>query len=226
MSYFRRMAMAMPIPSPIDGYVKDGLILAYDGYQEPSGGVWKDLSPSHNDMVLTDGYDFDADGHSLHVIKGNDHTTREPVYFAANFTIEVVVRLNVSGYNSFLATSSWALMLYNASLYFRTYTVGYICTPNISATGATTALQVAYGDTCEARFYRNYRNTWAKEKGALNHTAPISYKLYFGTSKLNVDANIYALRIYDRKLTDEELLNNRLLDAQRFNVPTTNIDNI
>lgn len=43
MSYFRRMAMAMPIPSPIDGYVKDGLVLAYDGYQEPSGGVWKDL---------------------------------------------------------------------------------------------------------------------------------------------------------------------------------------
>ena len=215
----------MPEKTVISDYVQDGLVLAYDGYQAPSGGVWKDLSPSHNDMVLTDGYEFDTSGHSLRVVAGNNHTTSSAVNFAANFTFEVVVQPNVGSYNTPIAANKSSVLLYNSSLYFRTKT-NYICYVYLTTSSpCKTGLQVAYGDTCEARYYRNANKEWRKESGYLNHTAA-ALQLTFGSSLFNVDANFYALRLYNRKLTDAELLQNRKLDAARFDIPTTKIDQV
>ena len=228
MSQIRRMIAAMPEKTVISDYVQDGLVLAYDGYQAPSGGVWKDLSPSHNDLALADGYNFDTDNHRLWAKQGDNHTTTDDVYIPTNFTWEIVLGFpEALSYNTPLSDGKIGLVLKNGSTYFRTQSAGYVSIVYMTSNDFdVSAMQVAYDtESCESRFYRNSWAKWSMEAGYLNHKA-VTMPLYMGPSSFHCSAYIYALRIYNRKLTDAELLHNRKLDAARFDIPTTKIDQV
>lgn len=227
--------MAMPIPSPIDGYVKDGLILAYDGYQEPSGGKWKDLSSSHNDLVLASDVAYDSSTHKLTFTTTNSVTTAGvPIDADGGVTIEVVGGFTAKNQSWFQGVSDWP---YSPKITLSTD----ICIQ--FPTSATETWQSAYAekggwfmsrDTIDGAMQFAMKGTsevseinglcnpdesWDRRPSVTQTTTfvPCSYNLQFN------DAFIRALRIYNRRLTTAELLQNRLLDASRFDLSTTNI---
>ena len=65
MSQLRRFLASKPLPSIIDGYVRDGLVLCFDGYQPPANGIWKDLSGGNNDMIQGSTTTYDGINHCL-----------------------------------------------------------------------------------------------------------------------------------------------------------------
>ncbi len=229
MSYFRRMAMAMPIPSPIDGYVKDGLVLAYDGYQEPSGGVWKDLSGGGNDLILADGVAYDADAHKVTFAATKSITTSEVLVDAATgWTVEIVGGFSSKNQSWFQGDSPWPytphiflgaglyIQLQNDTQYAYASTGGWF----MSRDSIDGEMQFAIAGTeSEINGLNNNEEEWDRRPSVAQTKTfvPLNYKLTFAT------AFIRSLRMYSRKLTAAELLQNRLLDAQRFNLSTTNI---
>lgn len=221
------MAMAMPIPSPIDGYVKDGLVLAYDGYQEPSGGVWKDLSGSGNDMIVGAGASFDSDYHCFSFTVGGQYAlgdckTSKEVSLSSAVTIEFICAAETSS-NAiiFKCNTTWP---YHPSINFGSFLNIYLpesCkTPWLVSEAISTDHSVCsmhyYAVDGTAVRYKQYGNNQASEGTATNSSAITggSQVLYIGGK----ETRIYALRIYNRALTDAEMVQNRTLDITRFSL--------
>ncbi len=224
MSYFRRMAMAMPIPSPIDGYVKDGLVLAYDGYQEPSGGVWKDLSGSGNDLILADDVAYDADAHKVTFAANNFSKTTNAV--AVDGTTGVTIELVSGSLKTFFeSVTDWPYsprIFHSSPFLYRALNANNYIGASIAVNTSTTILEEQFaveGANSVDHFFSDLDSGWRHitRTNKLTHTAT-NFKMRFGYNTI-----IFAFRVYSRKLSEAELLQNRLLDAQRFNLSTTNI---
>ena len=215
--------MSKPLPSVIDGYVRDGLVLCFDGYQPPAGGKWKDLSGSGNDLVLADGVTYDAEAHKVTFATTNQSKTTNEV--AISGTTGVTIEL-VSGKlgTFFESDTSWP---YSPRIFFSTpflyralndnNYVGTSIAVNTSTALLAEQFSLAGADSAD-HFFDDVNASWrhGTNTNKLTFTAT-NYKLRFYNSI------IYAFRIYNRKLTAAELLQNRLRDAQRFNLSTTNI---
>lgn len=226
MSYFRRMAMAMPIPSPIDGYVKDGLILAYDGHQEPSGGVWKDLSGGGNDMIVGAGASFDSEHHCIAFTVGSqyvngDCTTSKEVSWASAVTFEFIYAHDSEGYAAvFKGSLAWP---YKPYIMFNNFLSPFLpescSTPWLVSPAQSTdrAQKWLHQYAIDGNVYRYKHYSGTLSEGGNTQTNTItggSQVLYFGSN----GARLYAIRIYNRALTDDELLQNRTLDITRYNL--------
>lgn len=223
--------MAMPIPSPIDGYVKDGLVLAYDGYQEPSGGVWKDLSASHNDLVLIDGYNYDDDLHCF-IPNGQKCYTKDVVPLALPFTWEVVwSALKPTDYREFSSyTANWpyypAIVLAGSALPALNTTSGHSYLPVSGASWLKSGdgslrnlLQFTVSDDsvvqCSKAQDKQVYVTSADNTIAF---ADNSSQMCIGRALSSYGFRCFAWRIYNRALSADELLQNRTLDITRFNI--------
>lgn len=221
--------MSKPLPSVIDGYVRDGLVLCFDGYQAPSGGKWKDLSGSGNDLVLADGVTYDAEAHKVTFATKLSTTANEvPMKPASGLTIEVVAPIKGT-MTFFESATNWPN---SPKVFMSNFFYVNLQTATSTTTYANSAGQrgndVA-GITGAAQFAiagaNSEMNTMLKSGGWWLSPSIAQTESFIDT---NYRIQIYsttsiALRIYNRKLTAAELLQNRLLDAKRFNLSTTNI---
>ena len=222
--------MSKPLTSVIDGYVRDGLVLCFDGYQPPSGGKWKDLSGSGNDMILGADATFDETTHKASFTGTTSETSAAVTIDAASgLTIEVVGGFSAKSQEWFSSDCEWPntpKIFLGAGLYIAFKTLN---SPNtyadlggwfMSRDSIDGEMQFAIaGTTSELNGLNNNSEGWDRRPSVAQTEAFLqtNYKLRFGP------AFIRSFRIYNRKLTAAELLQNRLLDAKRFNLSTTNI---
>lgn len=223
--------MAMSIPSPIDGYVKDGLVLAYDGYQEPSGGVWKDLSGSGNDLTLIDGYDYDGNLHCF-IPNGQKCYTKAVVPLVLPFTWEIVwSALKPTDYREFSSyTESWphypAIVMSSFALPALNTTSGHSYLPVIDASWLTSddgslrnllQFTVSAGTVVQCSKYQDGAVRVTSKDNTIAFVDNSS-QMCIGRALSSYGFRCFAWRIYNRALTLEELLQNRTLDITRFNL--------
>ena len=223
--------MSKPLPSVIDGYVKDGLVLCFDGYQPPAGGKWKDLSGSGNDMTQGSTTTYDEVNHCCAFFKNHNYTT-SVVPLPISVTIEAVVSMSDYSYIFFGRDAQWPYapnLFFGIFLnvrYFTASSTAYFAMANLIGVERTTdaskasAYQVWQNDTQSGVWVRNYgENAWQSGPTARNADLIASDSaLRFGGMPDTATLRIYALRIYNRCLTREEMAANRELDVKRFNI--------
>ena len=231
MSQLRRFLASKPLPSIIDGYVRDGLVLCFDGYQPPANGIWKDLSGGNNDMIQGSTTTYDEVNHCCAFIKNHNYTTGV-VPLPISVTIEAVVGMSEYSYVFFGKESAWPYppnMFFGNFLNVRYFTASgtdYFAMANLidieRATDASkaSAYQVWQNDTQSGVWVRRYgENAWQSGPTSRNTDLIASdWKLQFGGMPDTATLRIYALRIYNRCLTQEEMAANREHDIKRFNI--------
>ena len=207
-------------------YVQGGLIAQWDGIDnagtgthDPTSTTWKDLKGSL-DMTLTDKGSWTSDGNALHVAGGGagaQGASATPAYK----TIEVVYKMTDAGgrimFSSGIATRFAVFDSSGKRLYFdgAKTTKTIVCTHDPSAICFATA---TYDDNTVSNLYFNGRlrnddiilNTWGAGDG----------KVAVGDRSLSKSypwmGEVYAIRLYDRALTDEEIALNCAIDRARF----------
>ena len=223
--------MSKPLPSVIDGYVRDGLVLCYDGYQPPAGGVWKDLSGSGNDMIQGSTTAYDEVNHCCAFTDYRNYTTGV-VPLPITVTIEVVTSMTNYSYIFFGKESAWPYppnMFFGNFFYVRYFTAtgsAYFAQPKHISIEPTedasraSAYQAWQNDTQSGTWSRRYgENAWQSGPTARNADLIASDSaLRFGGMPDTATLRIYALRIYNRCLTQDEMAANRELDVKRFNI--------
>ena len=231
MSQIRRMIAAMPEKTVISDYVQDGLVLAYDGYQAPSGGVWKDLSPSHNHMALGSDATYNTTDHCLNFGSSNGCISTKEVALTGGtaLTMECIFRCTKKQgyvwrttntkwpYRPNLVLGTFYLIYFDATQGTTIWNGGY----NLNYPAACQVLigggdDVAYSCRCSSG------ESWGKNKGTLTYD-DVSTQMLFGYGTAGC-CDLYALRLYNRKLTDAEILQNRHLDIERWSLLGSNTD--
>lgn len=230
MSQLRRFLMSKPLPSVIDGYVRDGLVLCFDGYQAPSGGVWKDLSGSGNDMIQSSATAYDEVNHCCAFTDSLNYTTGV-VPHPLLVTIEAVVGMTQYCIIYKSKTAPWP---YQPKLFFGRF----LCMAYKNASGDKVYLNlpklvsvVRTEDASQASIYQVWQNdtqsgawswrydennAWQSGPGTRNEMVATDSQIQFGGEPSGSTLRIYALRIYNRCLTQDEMAANRELDRQRF----------
>lgn len=220
-----------PAPSMPDGYVQDGCVLCFDGYQEPSGGVWKDLSGGGNDLILSTTAVHNTTYHFMG-FSDNSSVTRGIVPLPTTATIEFIV--GVSNSTQYIFQSSTSRWPYAPNMFFGGFlcvrynqesNTGYVRIPNLI--GKT----ISSDESSTPNFYQYSYATpgncqvWNKMSGQnLSLSGPSTQtneSIIDSSDRLKVGSNglrLHALRIYSRYLSDDELLQNRTLDITRYNL--------
>ena len=231
MSQIRRMIAAMPEKTVISDYVQDGLVLAYDGYQAPSGGVWKDLSGGGNHLTLSSTAVYNDTYHFMS-FSDQKSVTAGIVPLPTTATIEWVYGRTLSSLTIFQSSAaSWpyspSLSLYNAYnlRYNQASGSGYIAGVSIGG-GIKDADESSMPNLHQLAFSLDKVEVWYKNSGQseATHVGPktqTNTSIIDSSDQLKVGSTglrLHALRIYNRYLTEDELLRNRTLDAKRFNL--------
>ena len=211
-------------------YVQNGLIAQWDGIDnagtgthDPTTNIWKDLKGSL-DMTLTAKGSWTKDGNALYVNNGAgaQGTSATPAYK----TIEVVYKMTDTGgrimftsgiKNRFVVFDTNGLTKW---LYFNgestdkkidwTYNADEVC-----------FAAATYGDSMLSNVYFNgavksngtRANTWVTGDGKVTVGDRARTGAYPWTGE------VYAIRLYDRVLTDEEIASNCAIDKARFLPP-------
>lgn len=223
--------MSKPLPSVIDGYVKDGLVLCFDGYQPPAGGKWKDLSGSGNDMTQSSTTAYDEVNHCC-AFTYSKNFTAGVVPHPLLVTVECVVSMTAYCIIYKSHTAPWP---YQPKLFFGNFlglayqnSTGdnvYVKLPTLVAIVPTddasqpSSYQVWQNDTQSGAWSRRYgEKAWQSGPADRNEMAETDGQLQFGGEPTGSTLRIYALRIYNRCLTQDEMAANRELDVKRFNI--------
>lgn len=234
MSQLRRFLASKPLPSVIDGYVRDGLVLCFDGYQPPSGGVWKDLSGSGNDMIQGSATAYDEVNHCCAFTTSDNYTTGV-VPHPLLVTVEAVVSMTTHCIIYRSKTAPWP---YQPKLFFGNFLylaynkasgsgIAYVNLPTLVSVVPTddasqpSIYQVWQNDTQSGAWSYRYdeKKAWQSGPGARNaDMAETDGQILFGDVSSGNTLRIYALRIYNRCLTQDEMAANRELDIKRFNI--------
>lgn len=224
-------------------YIEDGLVLHYDGINNTGNGhsdtatVWKDLSGNNNDGTLRN-FNFTTNSewqeNSLEFDGINDAVTITQMNYP-NVTLEIVVSEKVipsgevcyitnaetGGYSIYRANSSTAkgISIYNAG-------VGYkfvYLTDNSNLINKKYSLGLTYDGNNASVYQSAIKHNTSSVTAVgypVNNTVmalgcnPSGANPY--SSYLN--GNIYSVRIYNRALTDEEMLHNYNIDRARFGI--------
>ena len=206
-------------------YVQSGLIAQWDGIDnagtgthDPTATTWKDLK-GNLDMTLTDKGSWTADGNALFCNNGAgaQGASATPAYK----TIEIVYKMTWAGgrimFCSGIATRFAVFDNSGTRLYFdgTTTTRTIVCKHDPSAICFATA---TYDDNTVSNLYFNGSlrnddiklNTWGTGDG----------KVAVGDRSLSAGypwiGEVYAIRLYDRVLTAEEMAANCAIDKARF----------
>lgn len=215
-------------------YVKDGLAVYYDAENNTGNGhsdtatIWKDLSGNENDATLnvatptweTNCYNF-ANGSAQYFESKNNLQLG-----ISDRTIEFVVSTgnnskpqNLFGFGS---SSNWCLtdcLIYGGGF-------------NYHAHGNSANEGISEGITLNKIYSNTWRYTNSRMSYRTNNTVKNNVSFYYlntSTSKFfigkgvhpynsNYPFKIYAIRIYDRLLTDEEIKQNYEIDKYRFGI--------
>lgn len=198
-------------------YVTDGLILWLDGY-DASSSLWTDKVGGReftlvNCIVLQNGVVFN--GTSAYGICHDDAFGGQ--------TIEVAIRDN--------ATTNWAPIFAQQSIATKQNIILYLNNTGTIATRATDTVvpQRSYARQSIASISALQDGTYALVNGneAKGTTADLRQfsrtgELVLGKrqsdSTVYFNGTIHAIRVYNRKLSKAEMLNNQRLDNSRFNL--------
>lgn len=204
-------AIAYPVTNPT--YVQDGLVLLLDGIDKgPDNSAWVDRINGHSftnygavfnsEHVYLDGSSYlqnsSFDGISASV------GTIEVVCEFENFTSTSVLFMGKSGCLSFGVYQQRYIWAAGSS--FATYSGG-------SATAGSTSISAAKALRNGAALTASSGDNWSGPN-SYNWVGRRNSGSYF-------QGKIYCIRIYNRQLTQEEIMANLSVDNERFNLGLT-----
>ena len=222
-------------------YVQDNLVLFYDGLNNTGSGhsnkatTWKDLSTSNFDGTLMNFGDNSWTNNSL-TFDGIDDWVKIAQMDYSNITVEVVMEYyNLDGDSEIDVVTNWQSGGYGIDIHDSTYRdrntfafllsgkgYQYIQSDNPAKIGKKYILTGSY-DGSIVKFWENGIKKESNLEGTIGNTQDNTVMVLGGNPKgENSDASfngkIYAVRIYSKALTDEEVKQNYELDVQRYGV--------
>jgi prepilin-type N-terminal cleavage/methylation domain-containing protein len=212
-------------------YVKDGLIIYLDGFDAPVGNLWKDRSGNNNDATISNAtYDSLLKGYKFvpSTIDGTNDLMTVSFGNGINpngYSISVLAKLNSTlGSQTFISTATATNQRFYMGIYNSLYDTGiqtsvWGTTPTSgtrpSATNGTVLLTTQY-DNGLAKFFLN--NQYQFSKSYTTYTLATNFSLGYlvGSAGYYLDGNIYNVKIYNRVLSSDELLNNYNIDKLKY----------
>lgn len=224
------------MPSSAD-YVQDGLVAQWDGLDnvdtgthDPTATVWKNLAGTGStyDLTLTNNASWNAEGRAL---VADGLSAFAPVNAPEYKTIEVVCkRTSTEGRILFNSGYKTRFVLFDKTSTMRTYFTG-----NATSTSNTTLQMLQPFCASEINFFAarydddgnvesvfkdanqreqgTYWNEWNPGKG-ITIGARIAVKN--SATEYPWYGEVYAIRLYNRRLTKAELARNHRIDCKRF----------
>lgn len=232
MSEFRRKLLSIS-EGEIGEYIQDGLIFQLDGINKgPNSGMWTDLingyTFSGNAIELSNGWDFNGS----HYLESNESGISQ-LNENQNWTIEIAMHLKNPTSWGMLFSSNW-----NYSSRYKHFMVGYDCDTAyaILRSGCSKIHDKKYLYDYEIQFnsditaslycnkpnavlncnYINYSSNNRCELGG--NGAELIIGARNSTKSAFIKAEIYAIRVYNRELSAEEMIYNQEIDKKRYNL--------
>ena len=202
-------------PQPVQSYVTDGLVLWLDGIEKGGTSEWVDKVGGH--VFTNNGATFNND----HVaFDGDDFLTNTSFSppSSGSGTIEVVYDNGAFGTASgmlFAGKTRSGLCFYVSSAKNVIFSIGATSRNKLVATVARSSTSIS-----NARRYENgvamrtNGSDYCTGQNNTNHIGRRSTGNYY-TGK------IYCIRIYNRQITEAEMLENLAVDNSRFNLGLT-----
>lgn len=231
-----------------DAYIKDGLILHYDAINNTGAGhsnnttTWKDLSGSGNDGKLyniggTSTSGWESDGL---VLDGIDDYVTADITSTPDVTIEVVAKVKKEMKESYCGIAGWqhwTTDIPRIGIHRTGEKFTFFSTDNKESNGSRIDYDISYEiincvtlvSSASEKKFTNFIN--GIKTGELSNanvaTLPTQHLFgigdyangnheYVGARPLN--GIIYNVRVYNRALTDEEILKNHEIDKQRYQI--------
>jgi competence protein ComGC len=204
----------------ISEYAQDNLILNLDGGISPDANIWKDKSLALNDMAYLTNYTYDS-ANKCYTFDGGSATSLKDVSLSQNYTIEIVLSTSKYEYmNLGLNSSDLSLLL---QLKIRP-TEQYTFWNNGTSANWSQNYPVKQALNKKTSFVlvNDYTNSqggiyFNNQKYSLNiENLNITSKFLIGGNLEKFSGNIYAIRVYNRALSESEILKNYELDKIRF----------
>ena len=200
-----------PIPSA-DDYVQDGLVFQLDGIDKGNvEGAWVDRKAGrqftlNNCIVNSDNIEFNGTDSSA--------VYNQLLDFGTTTTLEVVYIRETNGGTIISSGSKVQLVVVHDSTGYgnRYFTGNQVTGTTLPDTTTIHTLSIP-----------------TKGRPILDQIAqPKTYKKFYSVSDTNtyvggnpsyLKGKIYSIRIYNRNLTQAEMIKNQMIDIQRFNIP-------
>lgn len=222
-------------------YVQDGLVLFYDGINNTGNGhsnnatTWKDLSTSNFNGTLMNFEDNSWTNNSL-TFDGIDDWVKIAQMDYPNITMEIIMEYDNYGDSQVNVIGNWQNggygivkneVTYKDSNAFSVYLLGksyqYIQSNNLTKIGKKYILTGSYDGSTMKLWENGIKNELSIEGTIGNPQNNTIMVLGANPDGSNYVSNwftgkIYAVRIYNRALTDEEVKQNYELDIQRYGV--------
>lgn len=220
------------IDSDISGYVKDNLILHYDGYHQPDGNIWEDLSGSgnHGDTTTIEASTYKVDSLQLDGVDDGVYLANKVSnLFKDSNTVELTLVFSETssrdvlfGNHSETNTINYEKHeLNNGRIYWnggnpdlntstnffdkdKKYTISFV----YSKVNSTIVIYVngikktEFNKSEFGSYSYNFNNAWIGRD--------------FRTGTTCMKGSLYEVRIYNRSLNDSEIKHNHQLDKNRF----------
>ena len=204
----------------IDGIVYSGLILYYDGINNTGNGhsntttTWTDLSGSNNNITGVSSANWLGNGlqfnNNVLVSQGGTKTFSKDVtveiillnkqrqYVTINFGDVIDLKLRVVGQITYW--NAWPTEL---GQHYSTEEVLNVVT------------SYSYVNEWTSSNSRKFINN-TKSSASVSNLSPTTTKLMIGYSSEVLNGNVYAVRVYNRALSDGEIAQNYAIDQKRF----------
>ena len=206
-------------------YIQDGLVFQLDGkYKGPSENICTDIISGNyiiNSSTGTLNYKYKDD--CLEILNVNDCTptiTFDKSFSSSDdYTVELCFELSQVNSKMFLfnigVNHSPAFVINNSSICFLQRSNQYIFNNFTTNTKYTFSLNLNHGYCNNVELSQDSEDYWGS--GTLNKM--YIFNVHSGGMRNNpLLGKLYAIRIYDRRLTSEEQLHNQNIDAKRFNI--------
>ena len=221
-----------------NGYISDGLMLWYDGYANTGGTrngtttIWKDLSGNNNDITVS-GATWNYNYLSFDGVNDYAYKTSGAKYnISKEHTIEVLVKpkqIKSGSQSVFNTINSGTAVLQYGSLWINSNGIFSYQTADGSSNNVYQAITLTNSDLnkmylmTNVRNDKNYKlynkaNLLDEDTVAWNARTPNSGIFIGGGSPYYFQGEIYSIRVYNRALTEEEILHNYLYDIEKFNI--------
>ncbi len=217
-------------------YVTDGLVLHYDGINNTGNGhasdvaTWKDLSGNGNDGILN-GATWEENSLNFDGINDFVNVNKSDTISPQNQTIEVVLKCNGPSKETsadkrqifFVKWIGYTMELNtdNTISYGRSDKTTYLRSVNKLNHGTIANITATNGNNISTLYFNNIQENQTQTVPAMySGMNNISIGNYSNGRHFN--GNIYAIRMYNRVLTEAELAKNYEIDKKRFNIQETN----
>lgn len=207
----------------INKYIQEGLILQYDGYISPNGGLWEDMSPSKNHSTVPAGYTWKdnaliSDNTVKMLTTINNFTVNNNMTFSITFKLDnktathpLFAYRQSMGSDLFIYNSSNDIIMdlsgsQNRRIIFNKLQVNKIYRLDVTISGAT-----------ETTYINGKKIGVTTAQVQANKNIPLNI---FGETSNNYSTpgSIYGIQVYNKVLTDKEIEANYKLDQQRFGI--------